>query len=831
MDIQNLFHHWTYRIFAPGALVREQYEAFRTVLAADTKAHDLMAELEEIVAHGRRMDMAATAELCRELSEAVERMVEGLTRIAPLENLSLREVFRKINFYLNLRLAPPEYPFSPPYTVFLHEPLANEQALTGGKAAQLADLVSRMGAPVPRGFVITTRAFYYFLEDNDLKERLLQGLRRLDLNSYAALEAVSRDIVQCIRAAPVPPEIQEAIEQCREALWSDEDASLQVSVRSSAVGEDGELSFAGQFSSVLDVSPDHILDAYREVISSKYTPSALFYRVHHGLFDLDLPMAVLVQEMIAGRTSGVLYTRDPGGRDDGTMTVHAVIGAGEFLVSGTSNAALYILGRDPEPRILARPSNHEELLNDAQLNELADWGVRIETARTGPQDIEWCQSGDGRLHLLQARPLVTSPPPDPRDEVSNGLAPGYEVLLQGCECASPGLGAGPVFVLERDADLASVPDGAVLVSRYGRPHYAALLGHLAGLVTERGSRAGHLASIAREFRLPFLVRAEEATTLLQPGRMVTVDARMGRVLAGDVAPHGMPSSSPGQDDFDRSPFMRSMRQVMTQISPLRMLDPDAPEFQPESCRSLHDLIRYIHEQAVRAMFSLSTSKGRIGRGSKKILSSLPIQLYLLDVGGAVPPDCEAASELPAERLCSRPLAAIWQGLNDPGLSWSGPQHFDWGDFSSIVDGGGLLSPDAPSLASYAVASGEYCNVNIRFGYHFTVVEALCGELAQVNYCNFRFTGGGGRAEGKALRLLFLQGVLEGLGFLVSCKGDLLDARLKDVECAEMHPRLVALGRLLGVTRLMDMRLHDMTQISALVADFLAERPLDIAPKA
>ncbi|OQX18104.1 MAG: hypothetical protein BWK76_08610 [Desulfobulbaceae bacterium A2] len=826
MDIHNLFRHWTYRIFAPGTLVREQYEAFRTVLAADTRAHDLMAELEEIVAHRRRMDMAAAAALCRELTEAVGNMVEGLTRIAPLENLSLKEVFRKIEFYLSLRLAPPEYPFTPPYTVFLNEPQANDQTLTGGKAAQLAELVSRMGAPVPRGFVITTRAFHYFLEDNDLKERLREGLRALDLSSYASLEAVSQDIIQWIRAAPVPPEVQEAVEQCRKALWGDTDHSLQVSVRSSAVGEDGELSFAGQFSSVLDVAPDDILDAYREVISSKYTPSALFYRVHHGLFDLEQPMAVLVQEMIAGRTSGVLYTRDPSGGDDQTMTVHAVIGAGEFLVSGAVNASLYVLGRGTDTAILARPSNHEELLNDEQLRELAGWGTRIETARDYPQDIEWCQAGDGSLHLLQARPLVSAPPPDPQEETAAALPPDCEVLLQGCECAAPGMGAGPVFVLERDADLAAVPDGAVLVSRYSRPHYAALLGRLAGLVTERGSKAGHLASIAREFQLPFLARAEGATTRLHSGRMVTVDARGGRVVAGNIVPAAQPAPS-ADSDFIHSPFMRSMHQLLALISPLRLLDPESPGFQPENCRSLHDLIRYIHEQAVRAMFSLSTSKGRVGRGSKKILSALPIQLYLLDVGGAVPPECEALTELPAAQLCSRPLAAIWQGLSDPTLSWAGPQHFAWGDFSSIVDGGGLLAPDAPSLASYAIASGEYCNINIRFGYHFTLVEALCGEQASVNYCNFRFTGGGGRAEGKALRLLFLQGVLEGLGFLVTSKGDLIDGRLKEVDCAELHPRLVSLGRLLGVTRLMDMHLSEAEQVAGLVADFLANRPLDI----
>ncbi len=825
MDIQNLFRHWSYRLFAPGALVREQYEAFRTVLAADLRAHDLMAELEEIVVLRRRLDLAAATALCRELADTVWCMVEGLTTsIAPLDNMGLRDVFRKIDFYLKLRLAPPDQPFAPPYTIALTEEAACDQSLTGGKAGQLAELVCGLGAPVPRGFVVTTRAFHYFLEDNDLKETLRQSLRRLDISSWSSLEEVSGEITRQILAAPVPLEVAEAMEQARNVLWGDGE-NLQLSVRSSAVGEDGPLSFAGQFSTVLDVAPAGLLDAWREVIASKYSPGALFYRVHHGLLDLDQPMAVLVQEMVRGPASGVLYTRDPAGRAE-TMTVHAVAGQGEALVSGSANALLYVLNRGPRAVVLHAPPAGEGLLDDEQLAALASWANRIEAARNTPQDIEWCLDPTGSLRLLQARPLST--PPDETQAEEEAPAPAGEVLLQGCECASPGRAAGPVFVLERETDLERIPQGAVLVSRYGRPHYAAVLGRLAALVTERGSRAGHLASIAREFRLPFLVRAEGARTLLHSGRTVTVDARAGLVLAGDHAPAVVREPDP-DEPFVRSPFMQVMQQVMHHISPLRLVDPEAPDFQPEGCRSLHDLIRYSHEQAVRAMFSLSTSKGRVGRGSKKIRSGLPIQLYLLDVGGAVTPGAEALGELPPEQLCSRPLIAIWQGLSDPSLSWDGPQHFAWGDFSSIVDGGGLMSHDAPSLASYAVASGEYCNINIRFGYHFTVVEALCGEAAQVNYCNFRFTGGGGRAEGKALRLLFLQGVLEGLGFVVTCKGDLIDGRIKEMECSELSPRLVALGRLLGVTRLMDMRLRGPEQIQPLVRDFLAGRPLEINP--
>lgn len=48
MLLKNLFKYWTFQIFAPGNLVREKYEAFKSLLNHDKRAHELMAELEEV---------------------------------------------------------------------------------------------------------------------------------------------------------------------------------------------------------------------------------------------------------------------------------------------------------------------------------------------------------------------------------------------------------------------------------------------------------------------------------------------------------------------------------------------------------------------------------------------------------------------------------------------------------------------------------------------------------------------------------------------------------------------------------------------------------------
>ena len=69
------------------------------------------------------------------------------------------------------------------------------------------------------------------------------------------------------------------------------------------------------------------------------------------------------------------------------------------------------------------------------------------------------------------------------------------------------------------------PEGAVLVTKYTAPWLARIVPKAAAIVAERGSAAGHLATIAREFRVPTLVGVEGAMEILTAGMKVTVDTK------------------------------------------------------------------------------------------------------------------------------------------------------------------------------------------------------------------------------------------------------------------------------------------------------------------
>jgi pyruvate,water dikinase len=329
--------------------------------------------------------------------------------------------------------------------------------------------------------------------------------------------------------------------------------------------------------------------------------------------------------------------------------------------------------------------------------------------------------------------------------------------------------------------------------------------------------AGHISSVAREWGVPALVNTGAATKILQAGETVTVDADRGIVFQGSVETLGMPPCDSAARPSD-SPFRKRLRRLLDRISPLHLTDPESPDFAPEQCESVHDLLRFIHEKAVREMFSLGgKGRGRV-RGARKLVSDIPITLYLLDLGGGVRDKGEAKGIL-LEEVKNTPLRALWRGLSRPEVIWSSEiRHFDWEEFDRLS--AGIIRLDSQALASFALVSADYLNINVRFGYHFVVIDTLCRLSPRENYISFRFGGGGADLQGKLLRTAFLARILEAQGFETALQGDTIDATFYKAPPMELEAKLEALGFLLGFTRLLDMRLKSMETVDTLAREFL-----------
>ncbi len=846
MLIKTLFKYWTYQVFSPGSVLRERYEAFKSLLSHDRRAHELMAELEEIYYDQMRVDFQVITEKYNCLSETVANIIQDLAKMCPTRYLNLKDYFKKFDFYIRFMIAPPTYEFSPPFTVPLEEIPADGYALVGGKASNLSTMARDLSLPVPKGFAITTNAFHYFIEYNELRDPVHAKLADLDIASPVSLDRTSRELISLIMEAQIPPDIEAAIGQAFDACpWDHGAENIRTAVRSSAVGEDTRSSFAGQYRTVLGVAKSGILDAYRAVVASKYSPRALYYRVNYGLSDMETPMAVLVLEMIDARASGVMYTRDLDDPQSNHISIHSIWGLGELLVSGEASPDVVRVARTgglklkdqivgtkrlrmvlgEGHRTVTVPVREEQRclpsLDTTAALALAEWGVKLEEKSQEPLDIEWCLDDRKNLYLLQSRPLRTG-------EISPAAVEctfqdiENDILVSGGERASSGIGAGKVFKVERESDLEHLAEGSVLVTQNPRPHYVRILDKASAVVTDTGSTAGHFASVAREFGVPVLVNTGYATQKLVQGREVTVHAD-GKAVYDGIVKEMVESPCARRNLLADSPFARKMAYIMSFISPLALVDPQDKKFTPEGCRSLHDIIRFSHEKAVYEMFSIGNRRLPRTKGARKLVSTIPMQIYVLDVGGGLIDQPANDKTVQIEEVRCIPMQAVWKGLTHPDIDWSLFTHFDWASYDKIVMNGGIISANSALLASYVVLSGHYLNLALKFGYHFVIVDTICGEDSQENHIMFRFTGGGGDNQGKSLRTAFLNRILNRLGFAVARKGELIDAQLMCGASREIKEKLDILGRLLGATRLMDMYLKEHDQMEGFVKDFMNGR--------
>jgi pyruvate,water dikinase len=271
--------------------------------------------------------------------------------------------------------------------------------------------------------------------------------------------------------------------------------------------------------------------------------------------------------------------------------------------------------------------------------------------------------------------------------------------------------------------------------------------------------------------------------------------------------------------------METMKKVVDYISPLNLVDPAAESFCPEGCETLHDILRFAHEKSVYEMFSRGGRKRRGRKGVKKLISEIPITVHLLDVGEGLRPEAAAKKEVELEGVVSVPFRALWGGLGHPDLYWDPKvKHFDWEEFDRIS--AGIVPLD--SLGSYAILSSDYLNLNIHFGYHFVVLDTLCGDEYDNNYIMLRFAGGGGELHSRSLRVKFLGEILSHLGFRTEMKGDLIEAQFTRDDKSTIEAKLEKVGILLGCTRLLDLVLKDEKDVEISVNRFLS-RDYNLSP--
>ncbi len=272
--------------------------------------------------------------------------------------------------------------------------------------------------------------------------------------------------------------------------------------------------------------------------------------------------------------------------------------------------------------------------------------------------------------------------------------------------------------------------------------------------------------------------------------------------------------------FEDSYEYRLLGRLLNLISPLHLLDPQAENFTAASCRTYHDITRFIHEKSVEELVHLSETQGaRYLSAPKRLASKLPLGLMVIDGGGGTTCDPEATT-ITMDQIVCQPLHELLKGMT---CLWAtDPVDVDLGSFMSSFTrtfSASMARPEAIGR-NLVVVLNHYLNINMRLGYHFTIIDAYIAENINDNYIYFRFLGGVTEFIRRSRRAAFIAKVLGHYDFRVEVHGDLVVGRIKKLAQERMAPRMRMLGGLVGYTRQLDARMHTDSDVDHHVEIFL-----------
>jgi pyruvate, water dikinase len=827
-------------------LSRQKYRSFKSLLAANNRALELINDLEHHFYQDKPFTLDHIVTQSETLIGEVFTIVEDLNALCDANHADLFDMAEKIGVKVLSDLVRKKNLEKTSLVLPIERLSAENASAVGGKAANLGEVLNRVHLPVPPGFSVTAYACWHFLEKNDLADFIQQQLKGLDIDDTERLTAVSRTIQDRIMDADPPVDLQMAVTEASTELQTRYGPRLRLAVRSSATSEDGEASFAGQHTTVLNVAPKNLIPAYKEVVASTYSPRAIFYRVRKGYSEQDVVMSVACIAMVNALVSGVLYTVDPNDRRREVMLISAVWGLAAHAVEGATTSDFYIVDKksgkilqqviaqqssqlrtDPDEGVLEQPIPDQCLgrpcLQPDQIKKLIDYGRQLEKHYHAALDIEWAINDDGKLFILQARPLqhgsqaAEAKAAAGRDCQIHPL-PGQTVLLRGGVPACEGTASGLAFVLDTE-NLHHVPEGAIVIVRETSPRYVPLMGRIQAMITDVGSVTGHMASVAREFRIPTLVGTGTGSRTIANGAEITVDAGHAIVYQGRV--EALLGCRQTINPMKDSPIYKAVQTAVQRIAPLNLIDPNKENFTAQGCQTIHDIIRFAHEMAMQAMFRINDTAQQERSLAIPLRIRQPVNIFIIDLGGGLAPGI-SNREARRQDIACVPLNALLQGMCHEGVQWSQDARVDWTGFAGIMTRSMMRDPLQDSRLggrNYAVISHHYLNLNSRLGYHFATIDTYCGQLINDNYLTFHFKGGAADIGRRARRAMLLAEILRRMGFKVEQKSDLVRGQLKKHTMDQIAGTLDMLGRLLGAVRLLDMVLADDQQIQWYVEEF------------
>jgi len=445
--------------------------------------------------------------------------------------------------------------------------------LVGGKNASLGEMftvLTKQGVNIPDGFVLTSKAFWYYLRANKIDKKIKEIFKKFDPKNINSLLKTGKEVRSLILNAEIPKDLKKKIIRSYNKLSKKyKQPNVDVAVRSSATAEDlATASFAGQMETFLNIRGDEeLFKAIKKCIASLFTNRAIAYREEKGFNHLDIALSVGIQKMIRSdlSSSGVIFTMDTETGFEDVVLINSIWGIGEMIVKGLITPdEFYVfkptlkkgfksiivknLGRKNKKYIYAKEGGLKEVkvkdkdqlrfsITEKEILILAEWACKIQDHYGKHQDIEWAKDGKtGELFIVQSRPETVHAPNKGKAYQEYNIKSKEAPVLEGIAIGDK-IGIGKVRVISDVSKINQFKEGEVLVTKMTDPDWVPIMRLASAIITDEGGKTAHAAIVSRELGVPAIVGTQTATKVFKTGQMVTVDCTQGlsgRIFKGEV---------------------------------------------------------------------------------------------------------------------------------------------------------------------------------------------------------------------------------------------------------------------------------------------------------
>lgn len=815
--------------------IQQKFLSFLNILDTNNQILKKIADLEEKSQGEYLFDINYISSSLETIYEYAKELIDKLIFIGGDEYLPLKDQFDKISKEINTIVLGNRSIIKDDFTVTIDNLNKEHANSVGSKVAQLGEIRSKLNLSVPDGFAITAWAYKYFVDSNNIQNQIDRCIHNVNIKNYKDLVSVSEEIQKLIEKSAIPPELDKSIRNSFLNLKTRSQAK-GFAVRSSALIEDTVFSFAGQYATYLNIiNDDDLLDKYKAVIASKFTPKAIYYFLSHSLSESELAMSVGCMEMINSKVSGVVYSTSPVNPDEQCLLINAIYGLGKYLVDGTVTPDVFKVDKKDnsiKERIIATKNiklainetggiKQEEVpvflqnlpcIDESTIKLLSEIALKIERHYGFPQDIEWALDEKNRLFILQTRPLqVIKQTHKPQLDFSN-----MKVLMKGGVTVCPGAGSGIVHHANKPEDLSLIPEDTILITRVPFPGIIMFINRINAIVTEQGGTASHMATIVREYRIPTLSGIKGAINIPEHVE-VTVDAT-GRTIYEGKQVELINARHLSYESKDQLAIFELTKKVLSKISPLSLVDSTADSFKSQNCKTIHDITRFVHQKAMEEMFKSCSTMGCKEDIGLRLKTDIPMAINIIYVDRDMS-TLQKNKWIDEQQIDSIPMTAFWNGVKKEG--WPSTPHVNLNGLISVMATQVLRTQQNDFLErSFAILGKEYMLLGLHMGYHFSTVEAMCTDDISKNYIRIQYKDGGATIDRRIRRIKVLAEILSAIGFSNFTEGDFLDSSIHYQSCNSIKEILEHVGRLSIMSKQLDMALANDSIASWYKKDFL-----------